>query len=552
MKRQWLLAAAVMIGVIGLSGCGNKKNFSVVDLAKKSEPMVYFRNDNKLMYRKNYEDDDSEYWITEFYNNSIFLDSDVEIDPDNRYLYYKVPTGEVYGELYRVDTNSLVKEQKNPGELVEENVVRNTINFVGDGVLFQKYENEVWNLYYSCPGEELRQVFNGDVIKYYIDEDDIYILEQITTDRLAENDKYLWKYNIQTGECVEIDECGYYVEKGTDETEVLMYSKRENNGATLYGIKRNGEIVKYVENAKNAHRDRTSDDQINILFFKEGTDGKLDLYQYDGNEEILRERNVEAYRIHIGTLSYVKDGQVYAYIDKKFLHLSSNIDLENKGIVNVKCVLPNGDLVIEYTAHLLDVKDSFEYNYAIWKVEGDEIINEETLAQGCDSDSDVVEDVSSGEKIVYLYANMPERSNKHQLSVIDAEKGLRSIDADFSQGYADGTDIYSLKGEEFGNRIEIVYSTLYHRGRIENYENPSTLSVIHVNDDFVEEEVLADQVLQIIFAENGTMFCITNSGLFRIDQGETIKVLSNVSYMWINKRKVKKIGGKIIQTIMYS
>ena len=155
MSKRNVLWIFVLILVIGICGCGNKNNSIASGLlgkSKTSKAIAYFQNDDELMYRKDYEDAESEYLITNFYNYSIFQDSDVTIDADNKYLYYKVPMEDMYGRLYRVDTNSLIKNQENPGELVEENVVRNDLQFAGEGILFQKYENDVWTLYYSCPG----------------------------------------------------------------------------------------------------------------------------------------------------------------------------------------------------------------------------------------------------------------------------------------------------------------------------------------------------------------------------------------------------------------
>ena len=143
----WILLAAFVMGMVGCS----KETVPSPLLSSPTSPLsiVYFKNEEQLIYRKDYEDAQEEYLIASFYNNNFFLDSDVTMDSENGYLYYNVPTEGLYGNLYRVDINTLMKDQENPGELVEENVVRTYLQLAGRGVLFQKYENEVWSLYYS-------------------------------------------------------------------------------------------------------------------------------------------------------------------------------------------------------------------------------------------------------------------------------------------------------------------------------------------------------------------------------------------------------------------
>lgn len=553
MSKRNVLWMFVLILVIGICGCGNKNNSIASGLlgkGKTSKAIAYFQNDDELMYRKDYEDAESEYLITNFYNYSIFWDSDVTIDADNNYLYYKVPMEDMYGRLYRVDTNSLTKNQENPGELVEENVVRDDLQFAGEGILFQKYENEVWTLYYSCPGENAKQILNGDVVDYFINEDDIYIVEKINADEHADNLLNLWRYNIKTDECEKIEQNVKSVMRAKNETEVMLYSKRENDGRTLYSIKKNGEIVRYIEDAKT-YRNESGNETIDILFSRDIGDKKIDVCRYDGNTETLLESGVEERVFPVEFYGYVKDGQTYVYVNKDFLRLTPNIDLENKASIYIKAVLENGNFIIRYENRNKDLNDDFKYNYAILKVENGAIVGEKLLAANCDSDSGVIVDSSSDDKKIYLYANTYERSSEHQLSMIDAEENLKSIDTDFSQGYIDGADIYSLKGEESGNMLEIIYGTLYGRGRIEEYKNLSTLSLIHFGEDIIEETVLDNQVEQVVFAENGAVFYISKGDLLRVDQGEKVRMLPKVSYVWATRKKLKKIGGKVQDTKIY-
>lgn len=553
MSKRNVLWMFVLILVIGICGCGKKNNSIAAGLLgkdKTSKAIAYFQNGDELMYRKDYEDAESEYLIANFYNYSIFQDSDVIIDADNNYLYYKVPMEDMYGRLYRVDTNSLTKNQENPGELVEENVVRNNLKFAGEGILFQKYENEVWTLYYSCPGENAKQILNGDVVDYFINEEDIYVVEKIDADEHADNLFNLWRYNIKTDECEKIEQNVKSVIRAKNETEVMLYSKRENDGRTLYSIKKNGEIVRYIENVKT-YRNESDDETIDILFSRDAGNKKADVYQYDGNTETLLESEVETSHIPINAFGYVKDGQIYVYINKTFLRLSLNIDLENKSSMDIEGILENGNLVVRYDIPHKDLNDPFKYNYAILKVENGTIVSEKLLAANCDGDSGVIIDSSSDDKKIYLYANTYERSSEHQLSIIDAEENLKPIDTDFSQGYIDGVDIYSLKGEESGNMREIIYGTLYGRGRIEKYKNLSTLSMIHFGEDIIEESVLDNQVEQVVFAENGAVFYISKGDLLRVDQGEKVRMLPKVSYVWATRKKLKKIGGKVQDTKIY-
>lgn len=555
MNKKKVLWMFILILIIGMTGCGKVENPIVADLTtggnKASKAIAYYQGNDLLMYRKDYEDAESEYVITHFYNSSFFLDSDVMIDPENRYLYYQIPTEDVYGELYRVDTDSLIKDHINPGELVEENVVRKNLQFIAGGILFQKYENEVWSLYYSCPGEAVKQILDGDVVNYYINEEDIYIVEKIDADEHAKDRLRLWKYNIKTDEREEVDQSVYDVSKGRNKTEVLLYSKWDDNGRALYGIKKNGEIIQYIKNAWS-YRNESDDENIDIMFLKETGNSSFDLYQYDGNREILLEKNIEKTSFSTSAFTYIKDGQRYIYINKIFLRLSPDIDLENKMYTTIEGVLENGDLIIKYTINgHQEGNTEFKYNYALWKVENGEIVTEKELAGDCDKYCSVVKESFSDETIRYLYANTSERSNAHQLSIMDTEGNLRPVDTDFFQGYLNGTDIYSLKADLFGNMQEANYETLYGKGRIEKYENECTLSVIHVSEDFIEENVLDDQVEQILFAENGTVFYISNGDLLRIDQEEKIRMVPSVSYVWATHKNLKQIGGRVLDTKTY-
>ena len=139
----------------------------------------------------------------------------------------------------------------------------------------------------------------------------------------------------------------------------------------------------------------------------------------------------------------------------------------------------------------------------------------------------------------------------HQLSMVDEEGNLRVIDTYFNQGYIDGMDIYSLKDGGISDKLEIPYETLYSHGRVERYENLSELSLIHVSEDLIEENTLAVDVEQIVFAENGVVFYISKDDLFREDHGENVRMCSNVSYIWTLEKSLKEVGGEILDTKRY-
>ena len=545
----WILLAAFVMGMVGCS----KETIPSPLLPSPTTPspisplsIVYFKNEEQLIYRKDYEDAQEEYLIASFYNNNFFLDSDVTMDSENGYLYYNVPTEGLYGNLYRVDINTLMKDQENPGELVEENVVRTYLRLAGRGVLFQKYENEVWSLYYSYPGEEPRQILDGDVVKYYINDEDVYLVEKVSADEHAADRLNLWSYNIKTGEKKEIEQNVYEVMNGKCETQILCYLTREDNGIAYFGIRKNGEINRYVDGVKT-YEDESDDKKINILFLRKTADDKFVLYQYDGTSENLIDTDVKREYI-FEDFGYTKDGQLYVYVKNTFLRVSSDIDLEDKERVWIRHIFENGALLIEYENRFTENNDHYRYNYAIWNVMDGEIVEEKVLATGCDGKSEVIVDSSLEEENVFLYANTDERSFMHQLSMVDEEGNLRVIDTYFNQGYIDGMDIYSLKDGGISDKLEIPYETLYSHGRVERYENLSELSLIHVSEDLIEENTLAVDVEQIVFAENGVVFYISKDDLFREDHGENVRMCSNVSYIWTLEKSLKEVGGEILDT----
>ena len=313
----WILLAAFVMGMVGCS----KETIPSPLLPSPTPPspisplsIVYFKNEEQLIYRKDYEDAQEEYLIASFYNNNFFLDSDVTMDSENGYLYYNVPTEGLYGNLYRVDINTLMKDQENPGELVEENVVRTYLRLAGRGVLFQKYENEVWSLYYSYPGEEPKQILDGDVVKYYINDEDVYLVEKVSADEHAVDRLNLWSYNIKTGEKKEIEQNVYEVMNGKCETQILCYLTREDNGIAYFGIRKNGEINRYVDGVKT-YEDESDDKKINILFLRKTADDKFVLYQYDGTSENLIDTDVKREYI-FEDFGYTKDGQLQVTVKR--------------------------------------------------------------------------------------------------------------------------------------------------------------------------------------------------------------------------------------------
>lgn len=75
----------------------------------------------------------------------------------------------------------------------------------------------------------------------------------------------------------------------------------------------------------------------------------------------------------------------------------------------------------------------------------------------------------------------------------------------------------------------------------------SILRLIHFGEDIIEETVLDNQVEQVVFAENGAVFYISQGDLLRVDQGEKVRMLPKVSYVWATR----KIGGKVQDTKIY-
>lgn len=84
------------------------------------------------------------------------------------------------------------------------------------------------------------------------------------------------------------------------------------------------------------------------------------------------------------------------------------------------------------------------------------------------------------------------------------------------------------------------------------FYNPCTFSVLHIDEDFIDEEVLGKNVTQVVFDKNGGLFCISEGDLLRIDNNQNIRLLPHISYVWTPERKVKIIGGKVIDRRSYS
>lgn len=551
MKKRTILGFILSLLIFEVCGCA-KKNGQVIsvgdDSAKKTTEIVYLQNDSELRYRKNYRDAETERLIVQCYNPAFF-DTDIDIDSENGYLYYKLPMEEVYGELYRVKINSMEKDQENRGELISENVVRNALQFAKGGVLFQKYENEVWSLYFSRPNEETKLILDGDVKEYFVNKDNIYISEKVDADEHANNQFCIWKYNLDTDELVKLEQDIQYTFPATNEDEILRFFKYGENGRTLYAVKTDGEITKYVDNIEGYY-DESDLGEKNLIFYRNKNDN-YDLLIFDGDKETALENDVELIFKIYNVACYKKNNRIYIHINDNDLKLSSDIDIENRNNITIEELLENGNILVKIEDKYTEMDNRFKYSYAIWEVKNNEITDEKILVYKCDKDGQIIKNsMPEGEKI-YLYTNTTEGSNTHQLSLIEPDGSLRSIDSDFSQGYIDGSDVFSLKGEEFGNESEIAYQTLYSRGRVEKYNNACTISVLHIDEDFIDEEVLEKNVTQVVFDENGGLFCISDGDLLRIDNNENIRILPHISYVWTQKRKLKKIGGKVLDSRIF-
>lgn len=551
MRKRVISGFILSLLILGVCGC-EKKNSQAIsikdDNTKQTTEIVYLQNDSELRYRENYRDAETERLIVEFYNPT-FLDTD--IDSENGYLYYKLPMGEMYGDLYRVEISSMKKDQENRGELISENVVRDALQFAKGGVLFQKYENEVWTLYFSRPNEELKLILDGDVVKYFVKEDNIYICEKVDADEHATNRLCIWKYNLDTNELVELEQGIQNTLPASNEDEILRFFKyEEESGRALYAVKANGEITKCLDNIEGYYNESNPGEK-NLIFYRSKNDN-YELLLFDGDKETLLEDNVEPIYVIRNVACYKKNNQIYIRMNNNDFKLSEDIDLENRLNIRIEELLDNGDILVEIEDKRTEMNDQFNYSYAIWKVQNNEIIDEKILVYKCDKDSQVIKNSIPGGERVYLYTNTAEESNTHQLSLIEPDGSLRCIDSDFSQGYIDGADVFSLKGEEFGSESEITYQTLHSRGRVVKFNNSCTFSVLHIDEDFIDEEVLGKNVTQVVFDKNGGLFCISEGDLLRIDNNQNIRLLPHISYVWTPERKVKIIGGKVIDRRSYS
>lgn len=552
MRKRFISGFILSLLILGVCGC-EKKNSQAISIkdnnTKQTTEIVYLQNDSELRYRENYRDAETERLIVEFYNPTFF---DTDIDSENGYLYYKLPMGEMYGDLYRVEISSMKKDQENRGELISENVVRDdALQFAKGGVLFQKYENEVWTLYFSRPNEELKLILDGDVVEYFVKEDNIYICEKVDADEHATNRLCIWKYNLDTNELVELEQGIQNTLPASNEDEILRFFKyEEESGRSLYAVKANGEITKCLDNIKGYYNESNLGEK-NLIFYRSKNDN-YELLLFDGDKETLLEDNVEPIYVIRNVACYKKNNQIYIRMNNNDFKLSEDIDLENRLNIRIEELLDNGDILVEIEDKHTEMNDQFKYSYAIWKVQNNEIIDEKILAYKCDKDSQVIKNSIPGGERVYLYANTAEESNTHQLSLIEPDGSLRCIDSDFSQGYIDGADVFSLKGEEFGSESEITYQTLYSRGRVVKFNNSCTFSVLHIDEDFIDEEVLGKNVTQVVLDKNGGLFCISEGDLLRIDNNQNIRLLPHISYVWTPERKVKIIGGKVIDRRSYS